>query len=234
MVVTGSPFACIRSARTAFDLSSALGQPMCWPSAGRTWVSRGRVCLDVQRGSVSYVAFCGGVRSCGCPFGGGDVSVHRRGGFDPSVGDRRGRDADRPRRPRRRVVQGDRGARGLVVQAHRGRRVCGVRVADVRRGCRGGRAAGAGVAGADGHRDRRGRAAGGGLLRCGAEPCCTGNGCRARWSDSRGRVDGGSADRCRRCGRCGECVGRAESSRRGMRTTPASSGFRGCPRWTCG
>jgi hypothetical protein len=37
------------------------------------------------------VRFCGGVRCCGgCSFGGGDVFVHRCGGFDPSVGGRRG------------------------------------------------------------------------------------------------------------------------------------------------
>jgi hypothetical protein len=34
---------------------------------------------------VSVVRFCGGVRcSGGCPFGGGDVFVHRYLGFDPS------------------------------------------------------------------------------------------------------------------------------------------------------
>jgi hypothetical protein len=41
-----------------------------------------------------WVTFCGGVRcSGGCSCGGGDVSVHRCRGFDPSVGSRRGRDA---------------------------------------------------------------------------------------------------------------------------------------------
>jgi hypothetical protein len=40
------------------------------------------------------VTFCGGVRcSGGCSCGGGDVSVHRCRGFDPSVGSRRGWDA---------------------------------------------------------------------------------------------------------------------------------------------
>jgi class 3 adenylate cyclase len=40
------------------------------------------------------VRFCRGVRSCGgCSFGGGDVFVHRCGGFDPSVGGRRRGDA---------------------------------------------------------------------------------------------------------------------------------------------
>ena len=43
--------------------------------------------------------------------------------------------------------------------------------------------------------DRRSRAAGGGLLRCGAQPCGAGDGRRARRSDPVGRVDGGSAQR---------------------------------------
>ena len=43
---------------------------------------------------------------------------------------------------------------GLVVQAHRRRGVRRVRVAEVRGRCGGRRAAGAGVAGADGDRDR--------------------------------------------------------------------------------
>ncbi len=46
-----------------------------------------------------------------------------------------------------------------------------------------------------GHRDRRSRAAGRGLLRCGAQPCGAGDGRRARRSDPAGRVDGGSAQR---------------------------------------
>ena len=37
--------------------------------------------------------FCWGVRSGGRSFGGGDVFVHRCGGFDPSVGVRRASDA---------------------------------------------------------------------------------------------------------------------------------------------
>jgi hypothetical protein len=64
--------------------------------ARRVSVSRNR-CLgawasrldsaDVRGGSPSGVRFCGGVRSSGgCSFGGGDVFVHRCGGFDPSVG----------------------------------------------------------------------------------------------------------------------------------------------------
>ena len=43
MVVTGSPLACIRRASAALDLSSALGRPMCWPRAGTTWGSEGRI-----------------------------------------------------------------------------------------------------------------------------------------------------------------------------------------------
>ena len=56
-------------------------------------------------------------------------------------------------------------------------------------------AAGAGVAGADGVGDRRGRAARRGLLRNGAQPRGTGDGRRTWWSDPVGRVDGGSAQR---------------------------------------
>ena len=53
----------------------------------------------------------------------------------------------------------------------------------------------AGVAGADGHCDRRGRAAGRGLLRGGAQSRRSGDGRRAWRSDPAGRADGGSADR---------------------------------------
>ena len=50
---------------------------------------------------VSAVRFCRYVRSsCGCSFGGGDVSVHRHRGFDSSVGGRRRRDAACAGRPR--------------------------------------------------------------------------------------------------------------------------------------
>jgi hypothetical protein len=41
---------------------------------------------------VSGVSFCAGVRR-GCPFGGGDVPIHRYRGFDPSVGGGPGRHA---------------------------------------------------------------------------------------------------------------------------------------------
>ena len=41
---------------------------------------------------------------------------------------------------------------------------------------------------------------GGGLLRCGAQSCCAGDGRRARWSGPAGRVDGGSAQRGRSAG----------------------------------
>ena len=59
----------------------------------------------VRGKSVSVVRFCGGVRSCGrCSFGGGDVFVHRCGGFDPSVGDRRASDAGGARRARQGVA----------------------------------------------------------------------------------------------------------------------------------
>ena len=48
----------------------------------------------VRGGRGSVVRVCEGVRSSrGCPVGGGDVSVHRRRGFDPSVGGRRRCDA---------------------------------------------------------------------------------------------------------------------------------------------
>ena len=58
------------------------------------------------------------------------------------------------------VALGDRGARRLHVQAHRGRRVRRVRLAEVGCRCCGRCAAGAGVAGADGVGDWRGRTAG--------------------------------------------------------------------------
>ncbi len=85
----------------------------------------------------------------------------------------------------------------LLVQPHRRRGGRGVRLADVGGGCCGRRAAGAGVAGADGAGDRRGRTAGRGLLRHGAQPRRAGDGRRARRSDPGGRLDGGSAQRCR-------------------------------------
>jgi class 3 adenylate cyclase len=70
------------------------------------------------------VRFCMGVRWCGgCSFGGSDVSVHRCGGFDPSLGSRRARDAGGVGRPRRGVAQGDPGARGLLFK-HTGGGVC--------------------------------------------------------------------------------------------------------------
>ena len=72
---------------------------------------------------------------------------------------------------------------GLAVQAHRGRCVRLVRVTLVCCRCRGDRAAGAGVAGADGDRDRRSRVAGDRLLRRGAQSCCAGDGRRAWRSD---------------------------------------------------
>ena len=50
---------------------------------------------------------CRGVRSCGgCPFGGSDVFVHRRRGFDPSVGGRRRGDAEGAGRTRRGPLPG--------------------------------------------------------------------------------------------------------------------------------
>ncbi len=61
----------------------------CRYAVPRAWVS-GADSADVAGRSGSVVRFCGGVRCCGgCSFGGGDVSVHRCRGFDPSVGDRR-------------------------------------------------------------------------------------------------------------------------------------------------
>ena len=81
--------------------------------------------------------------------------------------------------------------------SHTGDGVCGVRVAEVRGRRCGRRAAGTGVAGADGHGDRRGRTAGRGLLRHGAQPRCAGDGRRAWRSDSGGRLDGSAAHRGR-------------------------------------
>jgi len=60
-------------------------------------------------------------------------------------------------RTRRGAAQRDRDAQGRVVQTHRRRRVRSILVAEVRCRCRRGRAAGAGVAGADGAGDRGGR-----------------------------------------------------------------------------
>ena len=56
----------------------------------------------------------GDAMTVGCPFGGGDVSVHRRRGLDPSVGGGRGGHAGRAGPPRRGVAGGDRGTRRLV------------------------------------------------------------------------------------------------------------------------
>ncbi len=79
----------------------------------------------------SSVPSCANVGS----IGGCDVSVHRYRGFDPSVGVRRGRDAGGAGRARRGVAFGDRGARRVLVQAHRRWRGSGVRVAEVCRRC---------------------------------------------------------------------------------------------------
>ena len=92
----------------------------------------------------------------------------------------------------------------------------------IRGGCRGGRAAGTGVAGADGHRDRRSRVAGGGLLRCGAQSCGAGDGRRAWRSDPVGRVDGGSAQRRRSGGSGAAAV--AGSAHRGRGVPGPSRG----------
>ena len=73
-----------------------------------------------------------------------------------------------------------------------------------------------GVAGADGDRDRRSRAARGRLLRCGAQPCRAGDGRRARRSDSAGRVDGGSAQRSGAAGSGAAAVARPADPGRGV------------------
>ena len=98
-------------------------------------------------------------------FRGGDLPVHRHRGFDPSVGVRRGVDAAGAwslttrfcARPLRRMAVG---CSSTPVTACARRSVAAV---GGRR--RGRRAACAGVAGADGRRDRRGGATRGGLLR---------------------------------------------------------------------
>ena len=54
---------------------------------------------------------------------------------------------------------------------------------------------GSGVAGADGVGDRGGGTAGRRLLRNGAEPCRTSDGCRPRWSDPSRRLNSWSAER---------------------------------------
>ena len=104
-----------------------------------------------------------GPRRChdgGCSFGGGDVSVHRRRGFDPSVGGRRRWRCGWRWPPMTRCCA-RRSRRTAVghVQAHRRWCVRRVRVTEVSGGCRDSRAAGTGIAGADGDGDRRGRAA---------------------------------------------------------------------------
>ena len=93
-----------------------------------------------------------------------------------------------------------------------------------------------------GHRDRRSRAARGGLLRCGAQPCGAGDGRRARRSDPVGRVDGGSAQRSG-SGRSGAATvaGSADPGRGvpGPSSRACARSFRRCGRWmrvrgTCG
>ena len=152
---------------------------------------------DVRGRSGSVVRFCRGVRSCGgCSFGGGDVSVHRCRGFDPSVGGRRAMRCGRrwpsttrccARRSRR--TAGSCSSTPATVCARRSRRprsavdaaVAAQRELElpVRMGI------------ATGEAELRD----GGLLRCGAQSCRAGDGRRAWWSDPVGRVDGGSAQR---------------------------------------
>ena len=70
----------------------------------RTPASRGSARAGRSGPPASPGARPGGCRTpgCrGCSFGGGDVSVHRCRGFDPSVGGRRRRDAGGAGRPRR-------------------------------------------------------------------------------------------------------------------------------------
>ena len=85
----------------------------------------------------------------------------------------------------------------LVVQAHRRRRVRGVRLTPRGGRRRGGRAAGARTTRADGDRDRRGGAARRGLLRRGPEPCRAGDGGGAWRPDTNRRRDSGAPHRGR-------------------------------------
>ena len=135
---------------------------------------------------------CGCPLTGGTPFGGRDVSVHRRRGFDPSVGGRRGwrcgwRWPPMTRccaRRSRRTAASCSSTPATVCAPHsrrRGRRWMLRWPRSGRWSCRCGWA-----------RDRRSRAAGG-LLRRGAQSCRAGDGRRARRSDPVGRVDGGSA-----------------------------------------
>ncbi len=166
-------------------------------SLNRRLTRGSKVSRGLLRGSGPGVTSCAGVRR-GPAFGGGDVSVHRCRGFDPSVGGRRGCDAGGAGRPRRGVAHGDRGARRAACSStpvtgcaprspRRGQRW-------MRRWLRSGQLE---LPVRMGHGDRRGRAARRGLLRCGAQPCRAGDGRRARRSDPAGRVDGGSAQRSR-------------------------------------
>ena len=153
------------------------------------------------RGCRLYLRFrvtsCADVRG-GAAVGGGDLSVHRYRGFDPSVGVRRGCDAGgagwrmtRCCAPRSRPMTG-------FVFSHTGRRGGrGVHLADVGGGRRRRRAARTGVARTDGDGDRRGRATGRRLLRHGAKSGRAGDGRRPRRPDPRGGLDCGSARRCR-------------------------------------
>ena len=76
---------------------------------------------------------------------------------------------------------------------------------------------------------------GGGLLRCGAQPCGAGDGRRARRADPVGRVDGGSAQRqwiwwIWGRGGCGICRPRSGCSR--FEQLACGPSFRRCGRWT--
>ena len=120
------------------------------------------------------------------------------------------------------------GAQRLVVQTHRRRRVCGVLVTARGRRRRGGRAAGARTAGADGHRDRRGRAARRRLLRCGAEPRGAGDGGRARRADSARRRDGWAHHRESHVGDLGHAAARYRQAGQrisGVRATDCATDF---------
>ena len=144
--------------------------------------------------SLGFEGHMRGPRRChdgGCSFGGGDVSVHRCRGFDPSVGGRRGCDAGGP-------AAHDEVLR-TAIEEHDGFLFSHTGDGVVAAFASPSSAVDAAVAAQRalelpvrmGHRDRGGRAAGRGLLRHGAQPCGAGDGRRAWRSDPAGRLDGG-------------------------------------------
>ena len=177
---------------------------------------------DVRGRSASGVRFCGGVRSCGgCSFGGGDVSVHRCGGFDPSVGGRRASDAGGAGRHDKVLRTAIEAYDGFLFK-HTGDGVVAAFASPMSAvNAAVDRATGVAVAGANGIGNRRGRAARRGLLRNGAQSSRTSDGRWAWRSDPVGRVDGGSAQRSGSAGSGAATVAGCADAGRGV---PGPSG----------